>query len=306
MQDRYFYPKIQAFTRVSGPKALVFMTVLHSLDALREWQQNVNWFDKKTSFVPTMGALHEGHVSLIRKASELGELVVVSILVNPTQFNDAEDFQSYPRTLERDTAMAQRAGAHAVFAPQPEDLYRGTPKAVRVKWGNLTDAFEGAHRPGQFDGVVAVVNLLFESVRPSLAVFGEKDLQQVAVVKRLARERHPALEVVVGELIRDANGLALSSRNARLDSEGLKLALTLSRALTTVREGWADERPMSEVLMEARAALEATPGLTLEYLDAVNGNTFESHSRTGAAPTHVVIAAHVQGVRLIDNVTLRT
>ena len=282
------------------------MTVLHSLDALREWQQNVNWFDKKTSFVPTMGALHEGHVSLIRKAAELGELVVVSILVNPTQFNDAEDFQSYPRTLERDTAMAQCAGAHAVFAPQPEDLYRGTPEAVRVEWGSLTDAFEGAHRPGHFDGVVAVVDLLFESVRPSLAVFGEKDLQQVAVVKRLARERHPALEVVVGELIRDANGLALSSRNARLDSEGLKLALTLSRALKKVRKGWADERPMSEVLMEARAALEATPGLTLEYLDAVNGNTFESHSGTDAAPTHVVIAAHVQGVRLIDNVTLRT
>ena len=167
------------------------MTVLHSLDALREWQQNVNWSDKKTSFVPTMGALHEGHLSLIRHAAELGELVVVSILVNPTQFNDAQDFQSYPRTLETDAAMAQSAGAHAVFAPQPEDLYGGKPSADRVDWGNLTNAFEGAHRPGHFDGVVAVVDLLFEAVKPGFAVFGEKDLQQVAVVKRLARERHP-------------------------------------------------------------------------------------------------------------------
>lgn len=282
------------------------MTVLHSLDALREWQQNVKWADKKTSFVPTMGALHEGHLSLIRQASELGELVVVSILVNPTQFNDAQDFESYPRTLESDAAMAQSAGAHAVFAPQPEDLYGGKPTAERVDWGNLTNAFEGAHRPGHFDGVVAVVDLLFEAVKPGFAVFGEKDLQQVAVVKRLARERHPQLEVVVGVLVRDAHGLALSSRNARLDAEGLELALSLSRALAHVRQGWGAGRPLSEALSEARATLEATEGVTLEYLDAVNETSFESHAEGGEAPTHVVVAAHVQDVRLIDNLTLRT
>ena len=164
-----------------------------------------------------------------------------------------------------------------------------------MDWGNLTNAFEGAHRPGHFDGVVAVVDLLFEAVKPGFAVFGEKDLQQVAVVKRLARERHPGLEVVVGSLVRDANGLALSSRNARLDAEGLELALSLSRALKNVKQGWADERPMSEALSEARATLEATEGVTLEYLDAVNGTSFESHEEEGAAPTHVVVAAHVQG-----------
>lgn len=282
------------------------MTVLHSLDALREWQQNVKWADKKTSFVPTMGALHEGHLSLIRQASELGELVVVSILVNPTQFNDAQDFESYPRTLESDAAMAQSAGAHAVFAPQPEDLYGGKPTAERVDWGNLTNAFEGAHRPGHFDGVVAVVDLLFEAVKPGFAVFGEKDLQQVAVVKRLARERHPQLQVVVGALVRDANGLALSSRNARLDAEGLELALSLSRALAHVRQRWGVGQPLSEALSEARATLEATEGVTLEYLDAVNETSFESHAEGGEAPTHVVVAAHVQDVRLIDNLTLRT
>ena len=282
------------------------MTVLHSLDALREWQQNANWRDKKTSFVPTMGALHEGHLSLIRHAAELGELVVVSILVNPTQFNDAQDFQSYPRTLESDAAMAQSAGAHAVFAPQPEDLYGCKPTADRVDWGNLTNAFEGAHRPGHFDGVVAVVDLLFEAVKPGFAVFGEKDLQQVAVVKRLARERHPRLDVVVGALVRDANGLALSSRNARLDAQGLELALSLSRTLSQVKQGWGAGQPLSEALSEARATLEATEGVTLEYLDAVNGTSFESHEEEGAAPTHVVVAAHVQEVRLIDNLTLRT
>jgi len=282
------------------------MTVLHSLDALREWQQKVNWSDMRTSFVPTMGALHEGHLSLIRHAAELGELVVVSVLVNPTQFNDAQDFQSYPRTLESDAAMAQSAGAHAVFAPQPEDLYGGNPTADRVDWGNLTNAFEGAHRPGHFDGVVAVVDLLFKAVKPSFAVFGEKDLQQVAVVKRLARERHPQLEVVVGVLVRDANGLALSSRNARLNRKGLKLALSLSRTLGHVKHGWVAGQPLSKVLSEARATLEATEGVTLEYLDAVNSTTFQSHAEGGEAPTHVVVAAHVQEVRLIDNLTLRT
>ena len=282
------------------------MTVLHSLDALREWQQNANWSDKKTSFVPTMGALHEGHLSLIRRAAELGELVVVSILVNPTQFNDAQDLESYPRTLETDAALAQSAGAHAVFAPQPEDLYGGKPEAQRVDWGNLTNAFEGAHRPGHFDGVVAVVDLLFDAVKPSFAVFGEKDLQQVAVVKQLALDRHPRLEVVVGPLVRDTHGLALSSRNARLDPEGLELALSLNRALTQVKQEWAAGRTLSEVLREARATLNETQGVTLEYLDAVNGTSFESHAEDGAAPTHVVVAAHVQEVRLIDNLTLRT
>ena len=282
------------------------MTVLHSLDVLREWQQNVNWFDKKSCFVPTMGALHEGHLSLIRRASELGEVVVVSILVNPTQFNEPKDFQSYPRALGADVDMAQNAGAHAVFAPQAEELYRGVPTAGHVDWGNLTHAFEGAHRPGHFDGVVAVVDLLFQAVKPSIAVFGEKDLQQVAVVKRLARERHPDVDIVVGELVRDPSGLALSSRNVRLDQEGLKVALTLSRALRHVVEECAKRRPVQAALAEAGSMLESTQGLELEYLDAVNGFTFESYAEGDAAPTHVVVAAHVQGVRLIDNATLRT
>jgi len=225
MQDRYFYPKIQAFTRVSALKQLVFMTVLHSLEALSQWQHKSGWHHKRGGFVPTMGALHEGHLALIRQAKASSDLVVVSILVNPTQFNDSTDFQAYPRTLETDAALAERAGADAVFAPTPEDLYGGTPSAQPVDWGSLTHSFEGEHRPGHFDGVVAVVDLLFSSVRPKLAVFGEKDLQQVAVVRRLAQERHPDVEVCVGSLVRDENGLALSSRNARLSAGKKAVAL---------------------------------------------------------------------------------
>lgn len=282
------------------------MVLLHSLDALREWQQKSNWSSKSTGFVPTMGALHDGHASLIRTAAAQCDLVVVSILVNPTQFNESSDFESYPRTLESDAQKAQAAGADAVFAPSAEDLYGGTPEAPSVDWGALTSAYEGAHRPGHFDGVVAVVDLLFDAVQPKVAVFGEKDLQQVAVVKRLAKERHPEVHVVVGSLIRDAHGLALSSRNSRLSPEGLRTALSLSRCLRAVDEAVGSGDTVELALGRSRAELDVLAGVELEYLDVVDAQTFEPAHGPSHPHRHVVVAAHVEGVRLIDNVPLRT
>ena len=282
------------------------MVLLHSLDALREWQQKSNWSSKSIGFVPTMGALHDGHASLIRTAAAQCDLVVVSILVNPTQFNESSDFESYPRTLESDAQKAEEAGADAVFAPSAEDLYGGTPEAPSVDWGALTSAYEGAHRPGHFDGVVAVVDLLFDAVQPKVAVFGEKDLQQVAVVKRLARERHPEVHVVVGSLIRDAHGLALSSRNSRLSPEGLRTALSLSRCLRAVDEAMGSGDTVELALGRSRAELDALAGVELEYLDVVDAQTFEPAHGPSHPHRHVVVAAHVEGVRLIDNVPLRT
>lgn len=253
-----------------------------------------------------MGALHEGHQSLIREATKRCDRVVVSVLVNPTQFNDPDDFEKYPRTLESDAEKAAAAGADAVFAPTAEELYGGIPKAEPVEWGPLTHAYEGAHRPGHFDGVVAVVDLLFAAVEPQVAVFGEKDLQQVAVVKRLASERHPNVNVVVGELVRAASGLALSSRNARLDNEGLNQALALSRCLKRMQQAVEDGEPWEEVLERERETLATSPGVTLEYLDAVDARTFERAIPGATGTVHAVVAAHVQGVRLIDNAPLRT
>lgn len=278
------------------------MVILHSLEALREWQDSVGWAQRETGFVPTMGALHEGHLSLIENALQRTELVVVSVLVNPTQFNDAKDFDRYPRALESDAEKAENAGAHAVFAPTAEDLYGGTPKAPSVSWGNVTDSFEGACRKGHFDGVIKVVDLLFQAVRPKVAVFGAKDLQQVAVVKRMARERHPEVSVVVGELIRDADGLALSSRNVRLDEDGLRLALTLSRTLFEVKrrvKACSIGEDLTPVLDWARSA--ASESVELEYLDVVDADTFDQMGTKQQTPMHVIVAASVQGVRLIDN-----
>ena len=280
------------------------MVLLHSLHALREWQHDHAWSSLQTGFVPTMGALHEGHASLIRQASARCELVVVSILVNPTQFNKTDDFESYPRTLDRDAAFAAEAGADAIFAPSADELYGGTPQAPAVDWGPLTNAYEGAHRPGHFDGVVAVVDLLLEAVKPGLAVFGEKDLQQVAVVNRLVRERHPETAVVVGDLVRDEDGLALSSRNARLNADGLETAQKLNRALRSIQQLCAAGKAVELALEEVRAQLQSDPKVTLEYLDVVDARTF--HPRRVPNEGQVVVAAEVQGVRLIDNAPLRT
>jgi pantoate--beta-alanine ligase len=282
------------------------MVLLHSLEALKDWQSNAGWYDEATGFVPTMGALHEGHSSLIRQAKSQCKRVVVSVLVNPTQFNDAADFAAYPRTLEDDAAKASAAGADAVFAPTAEDLYGGKPSSKPIHWGSLTHAYEGAHRPGHFDGVVAVVDLLFQSISPDVAVFGEKDLQQVAVVKRLAAERHPGIEVVVGPLVRDRSGLALSSRNARLSDQGVEQALALSRSLRFLQDAARKGEDWKGALERERAALACSPGVTLEYLDAVDASSFEPTQPGTSGAIHAVVAAHVEGVRLIDNAPLRT
>lgn len=281
------------------------MVLLQSLDALSQWQASMGWHEKVTGFVPTMGALHEGHASLIRLAKSQSELVVVSILVNPTQFNDAQDFETYPRTLEGDMDKAQAAGADAVFAPSAEELYGGKPQAAPVHWGSLTHAYEGARRPGHFDGVVAVVDLLFQAVKPTLAVFGEKDLQQVGVIEKLARDRHPGLKVVVAPLVREHSGLAMSSRNARLSVQGAASALALHQALLAVQQG-AEDGNVDRAVQAQREALAANPAVTLEYLDVLDALTFEPWSGGGQeARPYVVVAAEVEGVRLIDNMPLK-
>ena len=288
------------------------MKILRSLDDLRAWQDAVGWTQHNTGFVPTMGALHDGHSSLIALAAARADRTVVSVLVNPTQFNDPSDFEQYPRTLTRDAEIAGCAGADAVFAPTAEDLYGGPPAAPAVSWGPLTDALEGAFRPGHFDGVVAVVDRLFQAVRPRFAVFGEKDLQQVAVVRRLAQERHGDVEIVVGPLVRDGQGLALSSRNARLSPEAQTHALALHRSLQAL-QAVAEEGVVigqgpdwKRALDDARASLASEPGVRLEYLDLVDAHTFAEWRGEPAtlARAHAVVAAHVGGVRLIDNAPL--
>ncbi|HHZ81777.1 MAG TPA: pantoate--beta-alanine ligase [Flavobacteriales bacterium] len=254
-------------------------------------------------FVPTMGALHSGHASLIEMAAHECNKVIVSILVNPTQFNEKNDLASYPRTLVADAKIAEQAGCDVVFAPTAEDLYGGTPFAEHIDWGGVTNDFEGKSRPGHFDGVIAVVDKLFQAVRPNRAYFGAKDLQQVAVIHKMAQERHKEVQVVECALIRDHNGLALSSRNVRLSQKGLKTALILSSELRRIKEKRINGTSIRQAIIESRELLKSQSELELEYIDGINNLTFSSHDHESVW-THIVIAARVEGVRLIDNIKL--
>ena len=277
------------------------MKIFHTTAEYKEWRFGVAEEGELGSigFVPTMGALHEGHASLMRRARKECGTVVVSILVNPTQFGDASDLENYPKTLEADLKIAQNAEVDVVFTPSPEDLYGGVPSASEVDWGSITSDFEAAFRSGHFDGVIAVVDKLFCAVRPHHAFFGEKDLQQVAVIRRLTIDLHPSIQIHSCDLIRDEDGLALSSRNTRLSESDRDIALELSRSLVAVSKSDDFEKEIANQIER----INRYDGIKLEYLAGVNEVTY-SKSDPPDAWTHAIIAAEVDGVRLIDNIRL--
>jgi pantoate--beta-alanine ligase len=240
--------------------------------------------------VPTMGAFHAGHESLIRAAREQADEVVVSLFVNPAQFNDPRDLEAYPRDEQRDAQIARELGADVLFAPSPDAVYpAGFSTTVRVD--GLSDVFEGVHRgPGHFAGVCTVVAKLFNMVQPDIAYFGQKDAQQVAVLRRMVKDLDFPLEISVQPTIRDPDGLALSSRNVRLSAAERNQALALSAAL----------RAAAEHGLEAGEATLAEHGVTPEYFAAVDPDTFQPGGDL------IVIAATIGNTRLIDNVQAAT
>lgn len=250
--------------------------------------------------VPTMGALHEGHLDLIRRAKRVpgNVTVAVSIFVNPLQFGPGEDLDAYPRTLEADLKALEQEGVELAFTPRADDLY-GEDASVTVRPGPLGDILEGAHRPGHFDGVLTVVAKLFNIVRPSYAVFGEKDYQQLVLIKKMVRELNMDVHVIGAPTVRERDGLALSSRNSYLSPEHREQAVTLSAALTAgahAGPGGADA-----VLDAARTTLAATSGIDVDYLELRDTDLGEPPTE-GAA--RLLVAARVGGTRLIDNVGL--
>jgi pantoate--beta-alanine ligase len=261
------------------------------------------------AFVPTMGALHDGHVSLMRRArSEVGPdgAVVVSIFVNPTQFGPGEDLDRYPRTLDTDLEACAAAGVDVVFTPSVEEMYPdglsgdgATSRAVTVDPGPLGAVLEGASRPGHFEGVLTVVAKLFGLVRPDVAVFGEKDYQQLALIRRMAADLCQGVEVVGAETVREADGLALSSRNRYLDADERLDAVALSRGLFAASE--AAERGADAALGAARAELRRTHLVDLDYLEITAPDLGPAPA---AGPARLLVAARVGSTRLIDNIVL--
>ena len=263
------------------------------------WQMG----DKTIGFVPTMGALHEGHLSLVRLAREQVNRVVVSIFVNPTQFGPKEDFSLYPRRPENDAEMLKAAGCDLLFLPEVETIYP-PGNTTFVEPGGPAEGLEGALRPGHFRGVATVVCALFNLVRPDVAVFGKKDAQQLAVVRQMVRDLHVPVDIVPAETARDADGLALSSRNAYLSPEERRAAPVLYRALRAAEQAIAGgERRGGEVRRVMREVLDGEPLARTEYAEVVDAETFRPvDTLTGSLV--LPLAVRIGGTRLIDNFQL--
>jgi pantoate--beta-alanine ligase len=258
----------------------------------------------RRAVVMTMGALHAGHLSLVRAARQSADEVVVTIFVNPLQFGPGEDLDRYPRDLDGDLRLLAGAGADVVFAPTPDVVYPDGDPIVRVSAGPLGDVLEGAARPGHLDGVLTVVLKLLHLVRPDVALFGQKDAQQLMAVRRMVRDLEVDVEVVAVPTVRDDDGLALSSRNAYLSADERRRAVVLSRALAAAERAAADGADADAVRAAAHATL-AQGDVALEYACLVDPFTAQEVAphHTGAAV--LVVAARVGGTRLIDNAPLR-
>lgn len=258
---------------------------------------------KRISLVPTMGALHEGHLSLVRIAKAHSDFVVVSLFVNPLQFGPTEDLARYPRTFARDCEMLEREGVDMLFAPPVAEMYP-TPAVTYVNVENLSERLDGQSRPGHFRGVTTVVSKLFHIVEPDIAVFGQKDAAQVAIIRRMVQDLNIPVKIVVGPIIREPDGLAMSSRNAYLDPEQRKNALVLSRSLARVQELFGTgERSTAKLIDSGLVAFRAQPAVRLDYFSVVDPESLEPVS-TVTSSALVAVAAFVGTTRIIDNVLL--
>jgi len=281
------------------------METVRTVAELRSWSRANHGIPGQTvGLVPTMGALHAGHASLIRAARAACSHVAMSLFVNPTQFGPGEDYARYPRAFEADCALAEREGADIVFAPSVAEMYPEGAETL-VDAGDLGRRLDGISRPGHFRGVATVVAKLLIAAEPDFAFFGQKDAAQVAVLRRMVVDLRMATEIVVCPIVRDADGLALSSRNAYLSVEQRGQALALSRAIRQVEELAAKGERRGQVLLDAgRRVLVCVPGLRVDYIELVDWATLEP-VESAVPGTLFAVAAWVGATRLIDNTILR-
>ncbi len=260
--------------------------------------------NKTIGFVPTMGALHEGHLRLVEEARQMCDIVIVSIFVNPTQFNDPKDLDKYPRDLTSDAAVLTEYQVNYVFAPETEEIY-GENFSTYVYVENLTETLEGASRPGHFRGVATVITILFNTIRPDFAFFGQKDAQQVAVIKRLTQDLGFDTEIVVVKTVREESGLAMSSRNARLSPEERQKASIIFQALReaklAAKEG---ERNAVKIAEMVREKIETEPLAQLDYVAVVDNQTLEPIEKIGEDAVLIAVAVRFGNTRFIDNTVI--
>jgi pantoate--beta-alanine ligase len=280
------------------------MQIIRTISEMQAFSRILRYEGKTLGFVPTMGALHEGHLSLVRMARDENDVTVVSVFVNPTQFGPGEDFKKYPRDLEGDRKKLESAGVDCLFYPSAKDMYP-SGAAVSVSAGRLGTLLCGASRPGHFDGVVTVVTKLFNIVMPSKAYFGQKDFQQSVIIKRLTADLNIPVDIVVCPVVREHDGLAMSSRNLYLDDRQRAAATVLYRALEHARSLVSDEgvTDASRLVKEMEEIISAEPLARKDYVAVIDPDTLESvNSISGRAVA--CLAVFIGGTRLIDNMIL--
>ena len=277
------------------------MKVIHTIKDLQAELTVLRAQGKKVGLVPTMGALHVGHASLVKRSVSENGVTVVSVFVNPTQFNDKNDLAKYPRTLDADCRLLEDCGAAFAFAPSVEEMYP-QPDTREFSYAPLDTVMEGAFRPGHFNGVCQIVSKLFDAIQPDRAYFGEKDFQQLAIIREMVRQMNYKLEIVGCPIVREEDGLALSSRNKRLSAQERENALNISRTIFKSRT-FATSHTVSETQKMVEEAIEAAPGLRLEYFEIVDGNTLQKvNSWEDAQYVVGCITVFCGEVRLIDNI----
>ncbi len=276
------------------------MQIINHIIDMQHWSEARRLEGKRIAFVPTMGFLHEGHLSLVREGKKQGDVVIVSIFVNPMQFNQQADFATYPRSLEQDQHMLEEVSTDVLFYPKAQEIYpQGFQTAVEVD--KVSQPLCGAFRPGHFRGVATVVTKLFNITKPHVALFGEKDFQQCVVIKRMVRDLNFDLEVLAMPTIREPDGLAMSSRNARLSPTERQTSLCLSRALNRAQEMVAHgERRASSILQVVQETIAREGGIRIEYASLCHPETLEEVTVV-SGPTLLALAAWVGDIRLIDN-----
>ena len=278
------------------------MKVINTIAALKSLLSPIKLAKQKIALVPTMGALHKGHVSLIKVAQQHAELVVCSIFVNPTQFTDPKDLERYPRPLEHDIQMLKDAGCNVVFMPSVKEMY-----PVKEDWhidlGPAEFLLEGEFRKGHYQGVTQIVKKLFDAVNPDIALFGQKDFQQVLMIRNMVAYFNMPVELISCPIIREDDGLAMSSRNIQLTAQDREHSLVLSAALSYVKDNFQNES-IPELLANAKAMINKVPGVELDYFTIANGETLQPVNEKTETNLVALVAAKVGETRLIDNMLL--
>jgi pantoate--beta-alanine ligase len=285
-------------------KVKICATIPEARAACRDVRRDAHPGRKRLGLIPTMGALHEGHLSLVRAAKAQCDAVAVSIFVNPTQFGPTEDLSKYPRQFERDCRLLEKEGVEILFAPSVEEIYPSRTTEGSVTWvtvEGLSEKLDGRSRPGHFRGVTTIVAKLFNIIEPDAAFFGQKDAAQLAVIRRMVRDLNFAIEIVAGPIVREADGLAMSSRNAYLNRDERSRALVLQRSLLCAQhEFLAGERIAAELISIGKQVLASEPGVVLDYFEVVDPDTLDPVERISRRAL-VAVAAYVGSTRLIDN-----